>query len=214
MIFDLLANTPIITDPTPVKVANPPSNTKGIWAVLQDLGFALGPRRPADEQIRLLQIGPLRQLAAPLGTPTPGKNKGEFQLGKFGTKGLHTRGVIVQEGPEFFFAPAGSTDNSAAELTPEAAAGSTQAAMRKQIDALQRKFAAVQESAGFVPKPVQILERTPGGEQLATQQGEGSCAGTYAAGGGRFHDGREAFAKPYSAQWRCFRAQDKTNCER
>ena len=60
-------------------------------------------------------------------------------------KGLYSRGMIVQESYEFFFAPAltaqpdvraaGSTDNSAAEPTPAAAAEPTQAAMSKQIEA-------------------------------------------------------------------------------
>ena len=64
---------------------------------------------------------------------------------------LHARGVIVQEGLEFFFDSAlaaqpdvhdaGPTEDPAAE-----AAKSTQAAMRKQIEDLQRQLAAVRAS--------------------------------------------------------------------
>eukprot|EP00614_Pseudopedinella_elastica_P029387 CAMPEP_0172641680 /NCGR_PEP_ID=MMETSP1068-20121228/228593_1 /TAXON_ID=35684 /ORGANISM="Pseudopedinella elastica, Strain CCMP716" /LENGTH=116 /DNA_ID=CAMNT_0013455333 /DNA_START=398 /DNA_END=745 /DNA_ORIENTATION=+ len=36
-----LCNTPAITDPTPVKIANPPSNTTDFVAVIHDLGFTL-----------------------------------------------------------------------------------------------------------------------------------------------------------------------------
>ena len=149
-------------------------------AVLHDLGFTFSPPRPVDEQTNLFRIDPLRQLAASFGTPTLAQSKGKIQLGKCVMKGLHARGMIVQEGFEFFFAPAlttqpnvraaGSTDNSAAGPTPAAATESTQAAMRKQNGALQHELAAVKESAGFDPKPGQAVECTPGSEQLATPQ--------------------------------------------
>ena len=101
-----LSNTQTITDPTPVTVANPPSNTTDIVAVLHDLEFTLSPRRPVDEEINLLRIDPLRQLAARFETPMPDQNKGKFQLRKFGMKELHARGMIVQGSLEFFFTPA------------------------------------------------------------------------------------------------------------
>ena len=59
-----LSNTPTATDPTPVTDPNPLSNTTDIVAVLRDLGFTLSPaegRRPVDEQMDCLLIGPLRQ---------------------------------------------------------------------------------------------------------------------------------------------------------
>ena len=64
-----------------------------------------------------------------------------------------------------------SPESTQAEMGKQLeAAGSTQATMRKQIEALQRELAAVQDSAGFVPRRAQALERTPGSEQLATFQ--------------------------------------------
>ena len=100
-----LSNTPTATDPTPVAVANPSSNTKGVVAVLHDLGFTLSPRRPVDEQTGLLRIGSLRQLAAFFRTSMPDQTKEAIQLGKYDIKGLHARGVIAQEDLEFLFAP-------------------------------------------------------------------------------------------------------------
>ena len=65
-------------------------------------------------------------------TPPPDENKGKFQLRKYVMNELHAREMIAQEGFECPFAPeltakpdvraAGSTDNSAAEPTPAAAA--------------------------------------------------------------------------------------------
>ena len=85
---------------------------------------------------------------------------------------LHARGVIVQEGLEFFFDSAlaaqpdvhdaGPTEDPAAE-----AAKSTQAAMRKQIEDLQRQLAAVRTSEGEPRSPEVItisgLSRDPRG---------------------------------------------------
>ena len=64
--------------------AYPLSNTKGIAEVLHKSGFTLSPRegsRLIDEQISLLRIDPMRQVAACFGTPALDQNKGKFQLG-------------------------------------------------------------------------------------------------------------------------------------
>ena len=128
----------------------------GILELLLKYRFTLNSgedSRPIDEQNKFFRINPLRQLAASFGTPTPDQNKDSFRLGNYFTKELHARGMIAQEGPGWFFAPAltaqsdvraaGSTDNSAAEPSPAAAAESTQAAMRKQIEDSQRELEAV-----------------------------------------------------------------------
>ena len=70
--------TPTSTDPTPVTYANSLSNTTGTVEVLLKSEFGLSSgedSRPIDEQINLFRIGPLRQLAAGLWTPTPEQNK-------------------------------------------------------------------------------------------------------------------------------------------
>ena len=82
-------------------------------------------------------------------------------------KELHARLMITQEGLECFFAPAlaaqpdvraaGSADNSAVGPTPAVAAECT----LKQIEALQRELAAVQESAG-VTRGLGVLTSSAG----------------------------------------------------
>ena len=182
-----LSNPPTITDRNPVSNASTLSSPSTIVVVLLEFGFTLEDSRPIDVQINCLLIDPLRYLAACFGTPTPDQNKNKFLLGKYDLKELHARGILVQEGLEFFFDPAlsappdvrgsGSTEDSAAEAAESTdvrdagptedsaavAAESTLAAMRNQIEASQRELAAVQESA-----PAQALEHSPGGEQLAS----------------------------------------------
>ena len=69
-----VAKEKAVTYPTTVTVSNRLSNKTDILAVLLDLEFTLSSDegcRPAVEQINCLRIGPLRQLAACFGTPTP-----------------------------------------------------------------------------------------------------------------------------------------------
>ena len=87
----------------------------------------------------------------------------------------YARGMVVQEELECPFAPtltaqpderaAGSTESSAAEPTPAAAAGSAQTTMAKQIEALQRELAAVQES---VTRDLEVLAISAGRPDEAT----------------------------------------------
>ena len=114
-------------------------DTPAVVEVLHDLEFNLsfsGGCRSVDEETNVLPIGPLRRLAACFGMP-PNPVTTRCLLGKCVMKKLYVLGIAIQEGHNFFFAPAlaalldvraaGSTENPAGEPTPAAlgVAGST-----------------------------------------------------------------------------------------
>ena len=88
------AKSPTATDPT---VASPISDRAAIAEVLLKFGFKLSPGAdPIDEQTHRVRLGPLRQLAACLGTPTPDQLKDKFLLVKFDRNALLDSGLTAQ----------------------------------------------------------------------------------------------------------------------
>ena len=85
----------------PVPNTSPLSGTSAIVEILHDPLFNLssaGGRRPVDDQINVLLIGPLRRLAACFGMP-PNPTTSRFQLGKYAQQLLYGN---TQVGPSIF----------------------------------------------------------------------------------------------------------------
>ena len=148
-----------IAELNPVPNVNTRSGPATIVSMILGFGFTFASgeeSRPVDEQCEHLTIGSLRQVAAYFGTPMYEQNKNELLLRKFAMTALNDRGMLVQEGLEWFFDPklnappdgsvAESLESTQAERGKQLeAAEPTQATMRKQIQALQRELAAVKD---------------------------------------------------------------------
>ena len=129
-----------IADLNPVPNASTSSDPATIVTTLLRFRFTYASgeaRLRVDEQFDHLTIGSLRQLAACFETATPEQNKKKFLLGKFVMTVLNDRGMLVQEGFEWFFDPklnappdgrvAGSPESMQAKMGKQVqAAGSTQ----------------------------------------------------------------------------------------
>mmetsp|Transcript_65583 Transcript_65583/g.147989 ORF Transcript_65583/g.147989 Transcript_65583/m.147989 type:complete len:125 (-) Transcript_65583:367-741(-) len=105
-------------------------------------GFNLGFDLHLDEQLIRPAIDSFRKIARSSGTPTPAQNKHKYLLRKLITKKLHARGMIIQEGLDWFFSPALTDPPEKRDAgSPEdqaTAAESSLAALLKQVEALQR----------------------------------------------------------------------------
>ena len=123
-----------IAELNPVPSANTPSGPEAIMEMLLEFGFTSEDSRPVDVQINGLLIGPLRRLAACFGIPKRDRSKGKFLFGRYVLQGLHARGMLVQEGLEFFFYP---TLNAPPDGRVAGFTGSTQAEMGKQTEAVE-----------------------------------------------------------------------------
>ena len=97
-----------IAELNPAPYANTPSGPATIVSVMLGFGFnfASGEENlPVDEQYKHLTTGSLRQATANFGTPTYERNKNRLLLRKFVMIAPNDRGMLVQEGLEWFFDP-------------------------------------------------------------------------------------------------------------